>query len=192
MALTGSRFIGGALLSGLIISVAVASGVYFGFSQSLSKSRALSPDLLRNDSYLEIGDTLSLSELEVKSGSRSTTLAEIIGDNRAIVVFLSHDCGACEAMVRHWNRHLVPLLPQDMRLVCVYDDDDNDPQRDTWDAEGSLKRAILVFASNSRFQGTTGIHATPTTIGVVAGGRIAFVMTGLDKRVNLEFLERVL
>jgi len=180
-----------ALVAGVIATVSIAVGVYVGFTQSLQTSGDVTPDSLRNDSYLDIGEPMPSAIVSLIGDDREASLSKLLEGRRSLVVFMSGGCGACNTMIRYWNKKLVPKLATDIQIVCVYDQDELEDARTALQEE-QLRNAIAVTVDDSFMRENAGIFVMPTTVGVSNGGIIAFIASGMDKRITSEFLDATL
>jgi hypothetical protein len=183
------RRLGLILLSvGTMVFASVWAAVYLGFSMAMDeRSTRVKPRHLTNTSYIDIGDTLPTYLVETPGSDIVSPFYSVMGRNGGVLVFASPSCGSCLGLFEYWRRKVLPRLRPDIPVLLVYDLQEWD-ERLAPEAMLLDPRVRVLLMHRKKYMTVDGIQATPTILGVTAGGIVSFVCSGFDRRVDAKFL----
>lgn len=169
----------------VVIILGVAGGILS--SDAVTRQRAIDPQVLANQSFLEVGDLFPDYELQLEGDKSTVSVSDLLTRGPAILVFVSDQCNACDVFGNQWQKRVMPRLRKDIQVVLIYDADE--AKISTSQPLPSLLPGSVVASTDRATQKSEdGITATPTVVALDQGGRLRFIVTGYDRRVDGEFI----
>lgn len=181
------------LLKSVIALVVVVVGVSLGiiYGSAFSLAGQLKPEDLTNSTFLEIGDHFPNYKLQQASDGTVHTVEELVSLGPTLFIFASPTCGACQTMLKIWDRRVTPNLRPDIQIVLVFDKSEVTEDNVTTLTAQPFGARLYMTDRHAQTE-EDGIIATPTTIAVDSSNRIKFVATGFVKNVDSDFINRSL
>jgi len=178
------------IAAGSIAFLAIAGGIYVGFSLAVRNASDGSAIESLNDSYLDVGDSIPAYQFLDPRFNQQVTLARLVGRKPAILLFVSQSCGACEAMAAYWERKIIPDLAPDFVVLEVHDDDERSKDSLAPKPRGLLSGAIQLFTDRELYAASDGIFATPTIVAIDSDQRVALVCSGFHRSVGADVIRQ--
>ncbi len=179
-----SRFIIKWVIAAVIICAGVGGGIYAGFALSNEGYGLPSEQVMKNTTYLEIGQQFPDYELKDYASGETIKVSDLGKKGSALLVFVSSHCSACEMMNTYWERRIVNHLDKDIQLIWVYDAMEEESKG--FDST-ALPSARVVTTVRAKQMSNDGITATPTFVGITSDRSIALVLNGFDKNIDADF-----
>jgi hypothetical protein len=184
------RFLWRYIAAGSIAFVAIAGGIYFGFSLAVRNASSGPAIDSLNESYLEVGDSVPAYQFRDARSNQLATLAGLVGQKPAILLFVSHSCRACEALAAYWERKVIPDIAPDFVVLEVHDDDERRTDSLARKPPGLLVGAIQVFMDRESYATSDGIFATPTVVALDGDHRVALICSGFHRSVGADLIRK--
>jgi len=181
------RFTGKWLLAASILSLGLASGIYYG-NRWVRGSTSLAGVEITNYALLDSGERFPNMTLTNLKDGNTFELSDIASQRSIVLVFVAQECGFCHLLLSYWDKKVLPKLSPNITPILVFDIDDT-PLEDIESYDISHSHQFIIAATDRSHQRKEdGIASTPTIVGLKPGMEIDFIQSGFNRGVTGEFL----
>lgn len=170
------------LFGGVIAFCGIVGGIYTGlgalkYNQPDNTVATYGKDFMKNtatDLTFYPGDLFPL-ENYIDTGGQIGNYEQLLGENPAVILFVSLDCGPCHELLEFWKRHMEERMHGDVRVIaCIANDDRSIPP----EYAALLNKIEVTFIDRIRWRNLYNLRNWPTIVGVDGSGFVSHIQYG--------------
>ncbi len=168
------------LVSGAIILICVAGGVYLG--DAIVRQPERSPGPAELAPALNLGDLFPLATFSDSEGNSGDFDSLLMG-HKTILLYLSSDCSRCIDQLDFWNKEIAPILDSNVQTVICVPDNQLPPL-----FSKLIGRRMTITPDKVAYT-VVGLKLTPTIVGLDEFGLAVFIQPGYTEFLGRDFYE---
>lgn len=186
------NFIVKAIIASVLIFLGVGGGIYVGTALSnRGTPLGISPGMLTNSSYLKRNEKFPDYKLTEYKSENEVSITTLTRESPTLLFFLSTSCDACYQLASFVRNAVAGNLHDDIQIVLIFDV--GDLTDSTYYPDSLIIPNARTFITERRAQILEdGLNVMPSVVGLDNENVIKFIMSGYNRMINADFINRYL